>query len=200
MSTAPGGTGEGVSRGIEAGGAAAPMATRAGGRFGADGYFCSATRGDEVTARRFAFTARIRSRPRSVPGDLLGGEDGTLAADPLRRPGRAHHHAAEARSDGAAHVLLHRDLQECLPTGLRRTDCRDLARTPLPTKLRDTEPVAPAGGQPGERREWPRRPASARRPSRARPRRAGDAGSEGPPRTAGPAVRGGRSRRPAGVS
>jgi hypothetical protein len=57
MSTTAGETGEGAAIGVEAGGGAAPMTTRAGGRFGADGYFCSATRGDPVTTRRLAFTA-----------------------------------------------------------------------------------------------------------------------------------------------
>ena len=63
----------------------------------------------------------------SVPGDLLGGEDRTLAADALRRPGRAHDDAAEAGPDRAAHVLLHRHLEERLAPRGRRADGIDLA-------------------------------------------------------------------------
>src|SRR6478735_9035158 len=78
----------------------APRPIGVAGRLAGVGYFCSATRGDEVTARRFAFIGRqscgdrIRSRPRTVPGDLLGREDRSLATDTLRDAGRAHHHAA----------------------------------------------------------------------------------------------------------
>src|SRR3954468_3329090 len=95
-------------------------------RLGLDGYFCSATRGDEVTARRFAFTGgpcRVDGRvgagssgPRALPVDLFGCEDGPLAADALGRAGRRHHDTAKACTDGTAHVLLHRDLEERLPT------------------------------------------------------------------------------------
>src|SRR5690242_2175467 len=46
----------------------------------------------------------------TLPGHLVRREHGTLAAHPLWAVG-AHDDAPQARTDGAAHVLLHADLQ-----------------------------------------------------------------------------------------
>src|SRR5690349_14124465 len=70
----------------------------------------------EVVTFRFAFIDRSPAR---VPGNLVGGEHGSLATDPLGRPVGPEDHAAQARSHSAAHVLLHGDLQERLPPGGR---------------------------------------------------------------------------------
>ena len=86
----------------------------------------SAIRGTAVTARRLAF---IPPSPGVLPGDLLGGEDRAFAADPLWDARRAHHHAPEACSDGAAHVLLHRDLEEGLAAGSGRADLGSVETT-----------------------------------------------------------------------
>ena len=107
-----------------------------------------------VTTRRFAFIAARRGRPRAragrpFPVDLLGREDGALAADPLRAVD-APDDAAEAGPDGAAHVLLHGDLEEGLATRLGRTRSHGLPRPALPAELRHAEAVAPTGGQAGQ--------------------------------------------------
>src|SRR6476646_9939756 len=94
-STSAAGTACGASARAAAGRARADGAGPITTRFGLDGYFCSATRGDAVTARRLAFTgspdgvdapvAARRSGPRALPVDLLGCEDGSLTTDPLWR-------------------------------------------------------------------------------------------------------------------
>ena len=65
-------------------------------------------------------------------------------------PVDAHDDAAEARPDRAAHVLLHRHLEERLAAGRRRADRVGLAAAALAPELGDAEPLAPAGGEPGE--------------------------------------------------
>src|SRR5215203_1858362 len=115
-STSEAGTAGGASGRIAAGRARADGAGPVASRLGLEGYFCSATRGDAVTARRFAFTVGAASRPRALPVDLLGGEDRPFAAHPLGRPRRRHHDTPETRAHGAPHVLLHRDLEERLAT------------------------------------------------------------------------------------
>ena len=94
-----------------------------------------------------------RSGPGTIPGDLLGREDRSLATDPLRDAGGAHDHAPEARPDRAAHVLLHRDLQERLASGRRGADGVDLAGAALATELRHAESIAAAGRQTRQGRE-----------------------------------------------
>src|ERR1700675_3660083 len=46
-----------------------------------------------VIARRFGFTARPIRSPATLPGNLVGGKDRALAADPQWRARRAHDHA-----------------------------------------------------------------------------------------------------------
>src|SRR5512146_722405 len=44
-----------------------------------------------VIARRFGFIAPVLRSPAALPGDLVGGEDRSLAADALWGAGRRHH-------------------------------------------------------------------------------------------------------------
>src|SRR5712672_1281815 len=85
--------------------------------------------------RRRPLTTRPQPLGRSppcLPVDLVRGEHGSFAADALRRAGARHDDAAETRANSAAHVLLHRHLEERLPTGGRRSGRIDLAGATLP--------------------------------------------------------------------
>ena len=81
----------------------------------------------------------------------------------------AHDHAAEARPDRAAHVLLHRDLQERLPPCRRRADRVRLAAAALAAELGDAEPLA-AGRRRAARARRASAPARRRTPGRPSPR------------------------------
>ena len=66
-------------------------------------------------------------------------------------PGGRHDDAAEARADRAAHVLLHRDLEECLPPRLRRAGGDRPPGAALPAQAGDAEPAAARRRERGQR-------------------------------------------------
>src|SRR5258707_7332339 len=95
--------------------------------------------------------------PAGFPVDLVGCEYRAFTTDPLWCPRARHDDAAEACANRAAHVLLHRDLEERLPASGRRSGRIDLARAAFPAELGDAEPLASPSGQSGESREHPGR-------------------------------------------